>query len=190
MRHTEHMGFHHVAMAIHDVQANYDFYTKVMGFELVKTVTAPTPEGGFSKHFFYSTGKNEAGEQGMIAFWNIHVESLEGFETNLNKAAGLPWWANHFAFDSPNAEHLEERRENWRAHGHTVLEVDHEFCRSIYIRDPEGNTVEFCLNLREFTEEEKLHAMELLLDPNPPMEKQFGAKIWQPEGDALVIPAG
>ena len=60
------MGFHHVAMAIHDVQANYDFYTQVMGFELVKTVTAPTPEGGFSKHFFYSTGKNEAGEQGVI----------------------------------------------------------------------------------------------------------------------------
>ena len=190
MRHTEPMGFHHVAIAINDVQANYDFYTQVMGFELVKTVTAPTPEGGYSKHFFYSTGKNEAGEQGMIAFWNIHVESLEGFETNLNKAAGLPWWANHFAFNSPTAEHLEDRLENWRAHGHTVLEVNHEFCRSIYIRDPEGNTVEFCLNLREFTDEEKVHALELLLDPNPPMEKQFGAKIWQPEGDALVIPAG
>ena len=126
----------------------------------------------------------------MIAFWNIHVDSLEGFETNLNKAAGLPWWANHFAFHSPTAEHLEDRRENWRAHGHTVLEVNHEFCRSIYIRDPEGNTVEFCLNLREFTEEEKVHALELLLDPHPQMEKQFGAKIWQPEGDALVIPAG
>jgi catechol 2,3-dioxygenase-like lactoylglutathione lyase family enzyme len=46
------MGFHHVAMAIHDVQANYDFNTKVMGFELVNTDTAPTPEGGFSKQFF------------------------------------------------------------------------------------------------------------------------------------------
>ena len=42
----------------------------------------------------------------------------------------------------------------------------------------------------DITDEEKLHAMELLLDPNPPMEKQFGAKIWQPEGDALEIPAG
>ena len=52
MRHTEPMGFHHVAMAIHDVQANYDFNTKVMGFELVNTDTAPTPEGGFSKQFF------------------------------------------------------------------------------------------------------------------------------------------
>ena len=64
-----------------------------MGFELVKTVTAPTPEGGFSKHFFYSTGTSPSGEQGMIAFWEIHVDSLEGYETNLNKGAGLPWWA-------------------------------------------------------------------------------------------------
>jgi hypothetical protein len=32
--------------------------------------------------------------------------------------------------------------------------------------------------------------MELLMDPNPPMEKQFGAWLWQPEGDPIVIPAG
>jgi catechol-2,3-dioxygenase len=85
---------------------------------------------------------------------------------------------------------LERHRERWRAHGHVVLEVDHEFCRSIYIRDPEGNTVEFCHNTRDFTPEEKAHAMELLMDPNPPLEKQFGAWLWQPEGDPMVIPAG
>ncbi len=184
------MGFHHVAIAIHDTKANYDFYTNVMGFELVKTVTAPTPEGGFSKHFFYSTGTSPSGEQGMIAFWEIHVDSLAGYETTLNKGAGLPWWANHLAFDAPTMADLERHRERWRAHGHAVLEVDHEFCRSIYIRDPEGNTVEFCHNTRDFTAEEKAHAMELLMDPNPPMEKQFGAWLWQPEGDPIVIPAG
>ena len=187
---TSLMGFHHVAIAIHDTKANYQFYTEVMGFELVKTVTAPTPEGGYSKHFFYSTGQTGSGEQGMIAFWEIHVDSLEGFETNLNKGAGLPWWANHLAFDAPTVADFERHRERWRAHGQTVLEVDHEFCRSIYIRDPEGNTVEFCLTTRDFTPEEKAHALELLLDPNPPMEKTFGAKIWQPEGDPILLPSG
>ena len=184
------MAFHHVAFAMKDARANHDFYTRVMGFELVKTVTAPTPEGGFSKHFFYSTGRNESGEQGMIAFWEIHVDSLSGYKTNLNEAAGLPWWANHFAFDAPTYADIERHRERWRSFGHTVREVDHEFCISIYIRDPDGNTVEFCHNVRDFTDEEKAHALELLNDPNPPMEKTFGAKIWQPEGDALVIPAG
>ena len=77
---------------------------------------------------------------------------------------------------------------NGGGHGHTVLEVDHEFCRSIYIRDPEGNTVEFCHTVRDFTAEEKTHALELLMNPAPEMEKMFGAKVWQPEGDPILIP--
>lgn len=182
------MGFHHVAFAIRDAQANYDFYTNVMGFELVKTVTAPTPEGGWSKHFFYSTGTSPSGEQGMIAFWEIHDESVgTEFGTNLNKSAGLPWWVNHLAFDAPTVEDLERHRERWRSHGHVVLEVDHEFCRSIYIRDPEGNTVEFCHTVRDFSDDEKRHAYELLMDSQPELEKQFGATVWQPEGDPIVV---
>ena len=44
--------FHHVALATHDAAATHDFYTRVMGFHLVKVVVSPTPEGGgFSKHF-------------------------------------------------------------------------------------------------------------------------------------------
>lgn len=184
------MGFHHVAIAIRDTAANYDFYTRVMGFELVKVVTAPTPEGGWSKHFFYSTGSSPSGEQGMIAFWEIHDESIgTEFGTNLNKSAGLPWWANHLAFDAPTRDDLDRHRERWRSCGYTVLEVDHEFCHSIYIRDPEGNTVEFCHTVRDFTDDEKTHAMELLMNPQPEMEKAFGAKIWQPEGDAVLLPS-
>jgi len=184
------MGFHHVAIAIHDTAANYDFYTRVMGFELVKTVTAPTPEGGWSKHFFYSTGTSPSGEQGMIAFWEIHDESIgTEFGTNLNKSAGLPWWANHLAFDAPTRDDFDRHRERWRDCGFTVLEVDHEFCHSIYIRDPEGNTVEFCHTVRDFTDDEKKHAMELLMNPQPEMGKAFGAKIWQPEGDAILLPS-
>lgn len=185
------MGFHHVAIAIRDTAANYDFYTRVMGFELVKTVTAPTPEGGWSKHFFYSTGTSPSGEQGMIAFWEIHDESIgTEFGTNLNKSAGLPWWANHLAFDAPTRDDLDRHRERWRECGFTVLEVDHEFCHSIYIRDPEGNTVEFCHTVRDFTDDEKKHAMELLMNPQPEMEKAFGAKIWQPEGEPILLPSG
>jgi hypothetical protein len=44
--------------------------------------------------------------------------------------------------------------------------------------------------VRDFTDEEKKHAMELLMNPQPEMEKVFGAKIWQPEGDAILLPSG
>ena len=38
------------------IDATHRFYTEAMGFELVKTVVAPTPEGGWAKHVFYDTG--------------------------------------------------------------------------------------------------------------------------------------
>lgn len=184
------MGFHHVAFATRDTAANFDFYTRVMGFELVKVIPAPTPEGGWSKHFFYSTGSSPSGEQGMIAFWEIHDDKIgTEFGTNLNDNAGLPWWANHFAFDAPTAADLERHRERWRACGFTVLEVDHEFCRSIYIRDPDGNTVEFCHTVRDFSTDEKKQALELLHDPAPEFDKNMSAKVWQPEGEPMLLPS-
>jgi catechol 2,3-dioxygenase-like lactoylglutathione lyase family enzyme len=49
------MGVHHVAYATADLDATHRFYTEVMGFSLVKTVSAPTPVGGWAKHLFYAT---------------------------------------------------------------------------------------------------------------------------------------
>ena len=182
------MGFHHVALATRDTEATHRFYTEVMGFELVKVVTAatPGPDGrpgdGFSKHFFYDTsGAGGSTDQGMIAFWEIHDDVIgDEFPVDINAAAGLPWWVNHIAFDAPTREALDAHRENWQRHGHRVLEIDHEFCVSIYIRDPSGNMVEFCHTTRPFTAAEKVHAMELLADPRPPLEKEFGATLHDP----------
>lgn len=168
------MGFHHVALATRDVAGTHHFYTNVMGFELVKVVTGPTPgeHGGWTKHFFYSTGTSPSGEQGMIAFWEIHDDQIgDEFAVNLNKAAGLPWWVNHLAYDAPTREDLERHRERWREHGHTVLEIDHDFCTSIYIRDPNGNMVEFCHTTQSFTDDERAHALKALLDAAPSFDE-------------------
>ena len=91
------MGFHHVAVATRDLAATHDFYTNVMGFELVKVVAAPTPgskDGGWAKHVFYETGST-----GMIAFWELHDSRFENYSTDLNKGIGLPEWVNHLAFN-------------------------------------------------------------------------------------------
>jgi catechol 2,3-dioxygenase-like lactoylglutathione lyase family enzyme len=188
------MGFHHVALATHDTEATHRFYTEVMGFELVKVVAAATPAApgeeaaGFSKHFFYSTGDDGAGgDTGMIAFWEINDPTIgTDFPVDLNAAAGLPWWVNHLAFDAPTRDALDAHRERWQRHGHTVLEVDHEFCVSIYIRDPSGNMVEFCHTTRAFTADERLRAMELLNDPRPPLEKDFAATIHHPVSEPIA----
>ena len=172
------MGFHHVALASRDIAATHTFYTEVMGFTLVKTVIGPVPgsEKGWARHLFYDTGS-----QGMIAFWDLHDAQWEnGYPTNLNQLAGLPGWVNHFAYDAPTREFLDDRRKNWCNHGHTVAEVDHGFCVSIYTTDPDGNTVEFCHDLRPFTEEEKIRALELLREESPVVEQDAKITVHPP----------
>jgi catechol 2,3-dioxygenase-like lactoylglutathione lyase family enzyme len=167
------MGFHHVALATRDAAATHRFYTEVMGFELVKVNTSPTPgeHGGWSKHFFYATGMTPSGEQGMIAFWEIHDTQIgDQFPVDINAAAGLPWWVNHIAFDAPTSEDLERHCERWRSHGQTVIEIDHDFCRSIYIKDPSGNMVEFCHTTRPFSDAERANAVALLEAAEPQFE--------------------
>jgi catechol 2,3-dioxygenase-like lactoylglutathione lyase family enzyme len=172
------MGFHHVALATRDTAATHRFYTEVMGFELVKVVVAPNPgeHGGWSKHFFYDTGAGST-DTGMIAFWEIHdTEIGDAFPVDINASAGLPWWVNHIAFDAPTSADLERHRDRWRSHGHTVLEIDHDFCVSIYIRDPNNNMVEFCHTTRAFTDDERQRAIEVLLDSSPSLDRH-GAKV-------------
>jgi len=184
------MGFHHVALATRDTAATHRFYTDVMGFELAKVVVAPTPgeHGGWAKHFFYSTGTSPSGEQGMMAFWEIHDDEIgTDFPANLNDSIGLPWWVNHIAFDAPTTEDLERHRDRWRAHGQTVLEVDHAFCVSIYIRDPSGNMVEFCHTVREFTESERARATAMIADARPALdEAEPRVTVWKPLEPATV----
>ena len=175
------MAFHHVAFATNDTEATHRFYTDVMGFELVKVVTAATPGGGdgYSKHFFYSTGDD--GE--MIAFWDISDPEIgTDYGVDLNASAGLPGWVNHVAFDAPTRAALDAHRRRWQEHGHTVVEVDHEFCVSIYITDPSGNMVEFCHTTRPFTADERARAHEVLLDPDPELEREYSMTVHHPVG--------
>lgn len=182
------MGFHHIALACRDTAATHDFYTRVMGFELVKVVTTPTPGSttGWSKHFFYDTGTS--GDGGMIAFWELHDDQIgTEFEVDLNRAAGLPWWVNHIAFDAATLDDLHGRRDHWRRCGYTVLEVDHEFCMSIYLRDPSGNMVEFCHTRRPFTPDEIARAQEILASSQrPDFDGEAEATLWTPLVEDLV----
>ena len=172
------MGFHHVALATNDLPATHRFYTEAMGFELVKMVVGPTPEGGWAKHVFYDTGT--AGDGGMIAFWEIHSDKIGPFPTDHNQSIGLPGWVNHFAFDAPTLDALVARRARWQELGHTVLHIDHGFCQSIYLTDPNGITVEFCCTTRPFSDEEKEWATANLGESTLPWEEPPAAVVHEP----------
>lgn len=156
------MAYHHLALATRDIGAIHAFYEGVMGFELVKAEVARIRAGGWAKHYFYRLGGDNSC---FIAFWEMHdVPGSDNFETSLSKAAGLPDEINHVAFRVNSVAELEERRQQWTASGRSVLEVDHNWCRSIYTKDPNDNLVEFCLTTAAFTPADRARAIAAMAE--------------------------
>jgi catechol 2,3-dioxygenase-like lactoylglutathione lyase family enzyme len=165
------MGVHHLAFATRDAETNHRFYTEAMGFDLLKVEVGKT-EGGWAKHLFYGTGPTR---DQLIAFWELHDPTLpEDWSPAISKGQGLPLWVNHLAFSADDLDDLARRRDRWLAHGHDVMEIDHDWCVSIYTEDPNGILVEFCTLVRDLTDEDRKEALELLRDPNP--QVRSGAK--------------
>lgn len=162
------MGYHHLALAARDMKALHAFYEGVMGFDLVKVEVGPSPGGGWAKHYFYRMENDST----FIAFWEMHeVPGSDDFESNLSRAAGLPDHINHIAFDVEDRAELERRRQQWLDAGHEVMEVDHNWCHSIYTKDPNDNLVEFCLTTDHFTAEDRDQALAALDMQTPEYSK-------------------
>jgi catechol 2,3-dioxygenase-like lactoylglutathione lyase family enzyme len=149
------MAFHHVAITTRDLDATHRFYTDVMGFELVKVEAAPAPEGGWARHLFYDTGAGEC-----LAVWDVHDDPAfpTEFDPSISRGIGLPTWTNHLAFHAETIRELDTVQQRWLDHGHVVLRIDHGWCTSIYLDDPNGIAVEFCCTTRAFTDAEKAEA--------------------------------
>jgi catechol 2,3-dioxygenase-like lactoylglutathione lyase family enzyme len=142
------MGFHHVAITTRDAAATHAFYTEVMGFRLVRVEAAPAAEGGWARHLFYDTGGGQC-----LAVWDIHDNPAvpAEFDPSISRGLGLPPWTNHLAFAAADLDDLAARREHCRARGYDVLQIDHGWCTSIYVDDPNGIAVEWCATTRAFT---------------------------------------
>ena len=158
------MGFHHLALAVKDIEATHRFYTEAMGFTLAKVEVVPKNDG-VARHVFYSTGP--ARDQ-LIAFWDYSRVPLGApLKTDISRDLGLGEGTNHIAFSADDLEDLKRRRERWLASGHHVLEIDHGWVHSIYTNDPDGIVVEFAVLTRDFTAGDAEEALALLRAPSP-----------------------
>ena len=152
------MGYHHLALAVDDIKATHDFYEGVMGWELVKVEIQPVMSGGWAKHFFYRMEDDST----FIAFWELHDEAKPKGSLNLNDACGTPPFTQHISFDVHSLEELKDRQRRWQEAGYDVVEVDHNWCHSVYTQDPTGNVVEFCLTTGSFDKDDREEAMAAL----------------------------
>ena len=92
--------------------------------------------------------------------WELHDNPSvpDEFDPSISRGLGLPTWTNHLAFAVDDLPALVDRRDRWRAQGFDVLQIDHGWCTSIYIDDPNGIAVECCCTTRAFTDADALVA--------------------------------
>jgi len=168
---------HHLAIAVRNIDATHYFYTEVMGFRLASAVKRQAPGGGWTKHLFY-----DMGDGSLIAFWDLRgVEGVQlaasSWRSGISTGLGLPGWVNHIAFECRNAEEFEQRKQRWLDHGYHVSEVDHDFIRSCYTYDPDGNWVEWTYRCRVLDEDDRAAAEAILADDSPATERDYDAVV-------------
>jgi catechol 2,3-dioxygenase-like lactoylglutathione lyase family enzyme len=126
---------HHHAYVVADQEATRHFYEDVLGMPLVATWCEREHLRGKEReycHTFFSLADGSA-----LAFFQF-AEAADHAELS----ASAPKSLNHVALavDAPGQEELVRRLET---HQVPYRVVDHGYCRSLYISDPDGLAVEF-----------------------------------------------
>jgi catechol 2,3-dioxygenase-like lactoylglutathione lyase family enzyme len=152
----EFRGINHLALVCRDMARTVDFYSKVLGMPLIKTIELPA---GMGQHFFFDCGGGDA----LAFFWfpdapdgvpGVSSPSGRPDQGSLTSAVGS---MNHVALAVP-PEKIDQYRDRLRAAGIDCTDVaNHDdsewgisddlhpgvFVRSIYFQDPDGILLEF-----------------------------------------------
>jgi hypothetical protein len=77
------------------------------------------------------------------------------YDAGINRGLGVPAGFYHFAFEAGSEAALADKRDELRAKGVEVTDiVDHDWSKSIYFKDPNGLSLEYCCLLRSFTKDD------------------------------------
>ena len=137
-----HQGFSHIGLSTLDLDQTRAFYEGVLGFQPVVADTITIKEGGHLRHMFFDVGGGQ-----LIAFLepNGVPDVPAKYDAGINRGLGVPAGFYHFAFEAGSAAALTKKRDELRAKGVETTEiVDHGWARSIYFKDPNGLSLEYC----------------------------------------------
>jgi catechol 2,3-dioxygenase-like lactoylglutathione lyase family enzyme len=149
-----HKGFSHIGLSTLDLDKTREFYQGVLGFKPVIADTIKIKEGGRLRHIFFDAGRDQ-----LIAF--VEPQGVPGvpveYDVGINRGLGVPASFYHFAFEAGSEADLANKRDELRAKGVGVTDiVDHEFAKSIYFKDPNGISLEYCCFVRNFTKDDAM----------------------------------
>ena len=140
-------GFSHIGLSTLDLDRTRAFYEDVLGFKAVAVDTLRIREGGYLRHVFFDVGRDQ-----LLAFMEARdVPGVpEDFDAGINRGLGVPAAFYHFAFEAGSEAALADRRDGLRAKGLEVSDIiDHGWAKSIYFRDPNGLSLEYCCLTRD-----------------------------------------
>jgi catechol 2,3-dioxygenase-like lactoylglutathione lyase family enzyme len=171
-------GINHLALVCRDMARTVDFYSRVLGFPLVKTVELPQ-DGG--QHFFFDIG----GGNMLAFFWFAdRTDEAPGVarpaaRPDTGDATSAIGSMNHVAFDV-DPEQIEDLRQRLIDAGVGCSEVvNHDdsewtvskemhpgvFVRSVYFTDPDGIQLELAAWTRPLDASDVRHAPATALVP-------------------------
>ena len=134
-------GIHHLAINTADIKAQIEFFTDVLGAELVGLFWMHGVDGAW--HAFCRLD-----DHCSISFVelpaNHDIEPTIGV-THAGNGAGpsAPGTTQHMAFNVDTLDQLLAMRDRIRSRGINVMgHIDHGMCQSIYFAGPEGLTLE------------------------------------------------
>ena len=137
-----HRGFSHIGLSTLDLDKTREFYEGVLGFKPVVGDTINIEEGGYLRHLFFDVGRDQ-----LIAFIepNGIPDVPANYDAGINRGLGVPAGFYHFAFEAGSPAALAKTRDALRAKGVEVTDiVDHQWAQSIYFKDPNGLSLEYC----------------------------------------------
>ena len=151
-------GFSHIGLSTLDLDKTRDFYENILGFRVVRCDIIKIKEGGHIRHMFVDVGQDQ-----MIAFMEPNnVDAIPAnYDAGINDGLGVPGPFYHFAFEAGSLNALEAKRIELIDKGLTVTDVvDHEWSKSIYLKDPNGISLEFCFLTRDVGNEDDVTMQE------------------------------
>jgi catechol 2,3-dioxygenase-like lactoylglutathione lyase family enzyme len=135
-------GFSHIGLSTLDLDQTRAFYEGVLGFKSVVADTITIKEGGRLRHIFFDVGGGQ-----LIAF--LEPNGVPGipakYDAGINSGLGVPAGFYHFAFEAGSTTALSQKRDELRDKGVSTTDiVDHGWAQSIYFKDPNGLSLEYC----------------------------------------------
>lgn len=133
-------ALHHVAIATGDIKKQIEFFSDVLGMELIALYWMHGVEGAFH-------GFMKLGEESVAFVFKEEIKSVETIigQTHAGNGGGgcAPGTMQHIAFNVDSMDDMLAMRDRIRSRGIPVLgPIDHGLCASIYFAGLENLTLE------------------------------------------------